>query len=231
MEALERKSTKRDRDNLARFGITATRPFGVSMANLRGLAKQLGPSHDLAAALWITERYEARMLACLIDEPARVTAAQMDRWCRDFDNWAIADTACFYLFDRTAAAWTKVVAWSKRRDEFGKRAAFALLASLALHSPADAADQPFLNSLSIIEDAALDQRNFVKKAVNWALRAIGERNRILHTAACGVARRLAESHDGSARWLGTDASKQLQRPPVLKRLAAKAKKTEKAVKP
>jgi 3-methyladenine DNA glycosylase AlkD len=190
--ALESKSTKRDRDNLVRFGITATRPFGVSMANLRGLAKRLGPSHDLATALWATDRYEARMLACLIDDPAQVTAAQMDRWCRDFDNWAIADTACFYLFDRSAAAWTKFAAWSERRDEFGKRAGFALLASLALHSPAPTDDRLFLEGLGHVERGATDERNFVKKAVNWALRAIGERNRPLHTAACTLARRLAE---------------------------------------
>ena len=112
--ALERMSTKRDRDNLARFGITATRPFGVSMANLKVLAKRLGRNHELAAALWDTGRYEARMLATLVDDPARVTPAQMERWCRDFDNWGICDTACFVLFDRTPHAWAKVSEWSDR---------------------------------------------------------------------------------------------------------------------
>ena len=131
--ALERMSTKRDRDNLARFGITATRPFGVSMANLKMLAKRLGRNHALAAGLWDTGRYEARMLATLVDEPALVTPAQMERWCRDFDNWGICDTACFVLFDRTPHAWAKVSEWSGRREEFVKRAAFALLACLALH--------------------------------------------------------------------------------------------------
>ncbi len=130
--ALERMSTKRDRDNLVRFGITATRPFGVSMANLKILAKRLGRDHALAAGLWDTGRYEARMLATLVDDPALVTPAQMERWCRDFDNWGICDTACFVLFDRTPHAWAKVSEWSSRREEFVKRGAFALLACLAL---------------------------------------------------------------------------------------------------
>ena len=130
---LERKSTKRDRDNLERFGINAKKAFGVSMANIQLLAKRLGRSHELAAALWNTGWYEARMLASFVDEPARVTPAQMDRWCRDFDNWGICDTVCFHLFDRTPHAWAKVARWSDKRDEFVKRAAFALLASLALH--------------------------------------------------------------------------------------------------
>ena len=124
-------STKRDRDNLARFGITASKAFGVSMANIQVLAKRLGRNHELAAALWDTGWYEARMLTSFVDEPARVTPAQMDRWCRDFDNWGICDTVCFHLFDRTPHAWAKVAQWSGKRDEFVKRAAFALLASLA----------------------------------------------------------------------------------------------------
>ena len=143
LKSLEQMSTRRDLDNLARFGITATRPFGVSMANLKVLAKRVGPHHDLAAALWDTDRYEARMLATLIDEPARVTPAQMERWCRDFDNWGICDTACFVLFDRTQHAWDKVTEWSGRRREFEKRASFALLACLALHDK-NAPDEPFL---------------------------------------------------------------------------------------
>ena len=168
-------STRRDLDNLARFGITATRPFGVSMANLKVLAKRIGPHHELAAALWDTDRYEARMLATLIDEPARVTPVQMERWCRDFDNWGICDTACFALFDRTPHAWAKVTEWSDRRGEFAKRASFALLACLALHDKG-APDAPFLEGLRLIEQAASDDRNFVKKGVSWAIRLVGRRN-------------------------------------------------------
>jgi 3-methyladenine DNA glycosylase AlkD len=130
LSTLERMSTRRDRENLARFGINAPKAFGVSMANVQKLAKRLGRSHELAAALWDTGWYEARLLTSFVDEPARVTSAQMDRWCRDFDNWGLCDTVCFHLFDRTPHAWTKVTQWSGKRDEFVKRAAFALIAGL-----------------------------------------------------------------------------------------------------
>jgi 3-methyladenine DNA glycosylase AlkD len=204
VEWLKQNGTQRDRDNLARFAITAPKSFGVSMARMRVLAKRLGRNHDLAAALWDTGWYEARMLATLVDEPERVTAAQMDRWCRDFDNWAICDTACFALFDRTPHAWRKIEPWSERRGEFQKRAAFALLASIALHDK-EAADAPFLASLVVIERAADDDRNFVKKGVNWALRAVGRRNPVLNAAAVTVARRLAASAQSAPRWIGKDA--------------------------
>jgi len=209
---LERASTKHDKANLARFGITVTanKAFGVSMANMRLIAKRLGISHELAAGLWASGWYEARMLASLIDDPARVTAAQMDRWCSDFDNWAICDTACFKLFDRTPHAWRKVAKWSDRRDEFGKRAAFALLACVALHDK-EAADAQFVDSLVLVERGATDERNFVKKAVSWALRAIGGRNRALRAVALTLARRLADSPLAAARWVGKDALRALSK--------------------
>ena len=130
---LESKSTKRDRENLTRFGIDAKKAYGVSMANVQVLGKRLGRDHDLAAALWATGWYEARMVACFVDEPERVTPAQMERWCRDFDNWGICDTVCFTLFDRSPHAWSKIAPWSRRKNEFEKRAAFALLTCLAAH--------------------------------------------------------------------------------------------------
>jgi 3-methyladenine DNA glycosylase AlkD len=203
---LEQMSTERDRENLARFGITAGKAFGVSMANIQALAKRLGRSHELAAALWETGWYEARLLTSFVDEPARVTPEQMDRWCRDFDNWGLCDTLCFHLFDRTPHAWHKVAEWSDERDEFVKRAAFALLASLAGHDK-KAGDGPFLDSLPLIERAATDERNFVKKGVSWALRMTGRRNAALNAAAVAVARRLAASPDAAARWVGKDALK------------------------
>jgi len=208
LKALERMSTAHDRDNMARFGITASKAFGVSMANLQKLAKSLGRDHGLAAALWDTGWYEARMLASLVDEPARVTPAQMDRWCRDFDNWGICDTVCFCLFDRSPHAWRKVAQWSNRRDEYGKRAAFALLACLALHDKA-AGDERFLECLDAVERAASDDRNFVKKGVSWALRSIGRRNARLNKEAVTLARRLADSDSAAARWIGTGAVKEL----------------------
>ena len=218
--SLERMSTRRDRENLARFGITAGKAFGVSMANIQILAKRLGRNHELAAALWDTGWYEARMLTAFVDEPARVTPAQMDRWCRDFDNWGICDTVCFHLFDRTPHAWAKVEKWAGKRDEFVKRAAFALLACLALHDKSTG-DEPFARCLPLIERAAADDRNFVKKGVSWALRRVGRRNSALNAAAVEVARRLADSPHGAARWVGRDALKELTSPAVLRRLAAR----------
>ncbi len=218
---LEQKRTARDLANLARFGITASHPLGVSMTNMQGVAKRLGRNHALAEALWKTGVYEARMITSFVDEPARVTPTQMDRWCRDFDNWAICDTLCFHLFDRTPYAWAKVEQWSDMKGEHQKRAAFALLASLALHDKT-APDASFVRSLRLIERAAADERNFVKKGVNWALRGVGRRNAALNRAAVAVARRLADSPDAAPRWVGKDALRELTSPAVTRRLAAKA---------
>ena len=222
---MERKSTKRDRENLARVGITTSKSFGVSMANLRVLAKQLGRNHELAAALWDTGWYEARMLASLVDEPARVTPVQMDRWCRDFDNWAICDTACFHLFDRTPHAFRKVAQWCDRKDEFVKRAAFALLASIALHDK-KAGDESFLKCLPPAERAATDKRNFVKKGVVWALRGVGGRNPALNAAVLTLAQRLADSTEKTARWVGKTTLRELKSPAATRRLAAKRRAAE-----
>jgi 3-methyladenine DNA glycosylase AlkD len=218
---LRRKGSKKNVDGMARYGIVAKSVFGVSVGTLRGFAKQLGRSHDLAAALWKTGHYEARMLAAFLDDPARVTPAQMERWCRDFDNWAICDTVCFHLFDRAPHVWTKVTAWAARRDEFVKRAAFALLASLSVHDK-HAGDDAFVRGLRLIEDAAADDRNFVKKAVNWALRSIGKRNVALHREAVAVSRRLADSPLPAARWVGKDALRELSGAIVARRLARRA---------
>lgn len=217
---LERRGSRRNRVGMARYGIVASRVFGVSVGDLQRLARRLGRDHHLAHALWQSGWYEARMLAAFVDEPARVTAAQMDRWARDFDNWAICDTVCLHLFDRTPRAWRQVGVWSRRRDEFVRRAAFALLAGLALHDRTTG-DAPFRRSLALIERAAVDERNFVKKGVSWALRAVGGRDRALHTAAVRVARRLARSSAPAARWVGTDALRDLTRPVVQRRLLAR----------
>jgi len=217
---LERRGTKRNRDGMVRYGIVAPQAFGVSVADLRGLGKRLGRDHELALALWETGWYEARMLTAFVDEPDRVTSRQMDRWARDFDNWAICDGTCFHLFDKTPHAWRKVEAWAPRQEEFVKRAAFALLAALALHDK-KSPDQPFLAALPLIEHATSDERNFVKKGVSWALRGIGTRSAPLHAAALELARRLAASESAPARWIGRDAAKDLTRPLIQKRLAAR----------
>jgi 3-methyladenine DNA glycosylase AlkD len=217
---LERNGTRKTRDGMARYAIPSDRAFGVTVGALRQHAKRLGRNHELAAALWETGWYEARMLAAFVDDPALVTPGQMDRWCRDFDSWAICDTACFHLFDRTPHAWSKILQWSRRRAEFEKRAAFALLASVTAHDKL-ADDEKFVQGLHLIEEAASDDRNFVKKAVNWALRCIGKRNPALNAAAVEVAGRLATSTEASARWVGKDALRELTSSAVTRRLATR----------
>ena len=208
LASLERAGSKKVREEMGpRYGIHTPDAFGVMMRDMQKVAKDIGKNHDLALALWDTGTYEARMVAAMIDDPAKVTPAQMDRWCKSFDNWAICDTVCFKLFDRTPHAFDKVVRWAGRREEFVKRAGFALLASVALHDK-KAADEPFLKCLPLIEKAADDERNFVKKGVSWALRGIGKRNARLQAAAAEVARRLAASDQAAARWIGKDALKE-----------------------
>ena len=223
---LERHGSKRAREEMSsRYGIVTPKAFGVPVGTIQQLAKRLGQDHELAAALWATGWYEARLLTAYIDDPARVTSAQMDRWVRDFDNWGICDTVCFKLFDRAPHAWAKVAPWSRRRDEFVKRAAFALLASLALHDKR-AGDAAFLRCLPLIERAASDERNFVKKGVSWALRLVGRRNHALNDASVALARRLLESADPAARWVGRDGLKELTSPLVRRQLAARVRRTQ-----
>ncbi len=217
---LKRHGTKRNREGKARYGIVTDRAFGVPVSALQQQAKRLGRDHDLAARLWETGWYEARMMTAFVDEPAKVTASQMDRWARDFDNWAICDTVCFHLFDRTPHAWRRVGPWSRRRDEFVKRAAFALLAGLALHDK-EAEDGKFLRALPLIEWGAADERNFVKKGVSWALRAIGRRNHALNEATVELSRRLVDAQEPAARWVGRDAFRELTGPVVRRRLASR----------
>lgn len=198
-------------DMATRYGIVTKDAFGVPMAAMRALAQKLGRDHALAETLWATGNYEARTVAAMIAEPERVTPALMDRWCRDFDNWAICDTVCFKLFDQTPHAWAKIEKWAGRREEFQKRAAFALLACVALHDK-KATDEAFLRALAWIEMAAGDNRNFVKKAVSWALRAVGTRRAALKDATVELARSLAASDDASRRWIGKDALRALTKP-------------------
>ena len=208
---LERKGSKKGVEGMARFGIVARKAFGVSVGDIRALAKKIGRDHELAAKVWSSGIQEGRMLAVFIDDPARVTGRQMDAWARDFENWADCDTACFHLFDKTPLAWKKIEQWSSKKEEFVKRAAFALLASVALHDK-ESSDEPFLRSMKLIERGAKDDRNFVKKGVSWALRGIGHRNARCREAAMTVARRLSRSDDAPSRWVGKDALRDLSRP-------------------
>lgn len=222
MALLHGKATKKTRDGLARFAIDAPTALGVSVTDLRKLAKSLGRDHDLAQGLWATGIFDARMLACFLAEPGKVSPALMDAWCKTFDNWAIVDTACFVLFDKTPHAWKKVATWAKRVREFERRAAFALLASLTVHDK-KAPDEPYRAALALIDDAADDDRNFVKKAVNWALRSIGKRSPALHADAMALAEQLADSDDSTRRWVGKDAIRDLRSPASQRRLAKQKK--------
>lgn len=218
---LGRRGSRRNREGMERYGIRSTKHFGVSMATMRPLVKRLGRHHALALALWETGWLEARTVAALVDEPDQVTRAQIAAWARDFDNWAVCDGVCCHLFVYTPFAWPTVTRWSSRRAEFVRRGAFAMLAALAVHDR-HADDQRFVAAMALIEAAADDERNFVKKAVNWALRQIGKRNQALNAHAIALARRLIVRPEPSARWIGRDALRELTSPAVAARLAARA---------
>jgi 3-methyladenine DNA glycosylase AlkD len=209
---LRRHATKRTRDGMARFGIPSANALGVTVADIRRYAKTIGKDHALADALWKTGVYEARFLAAFVDDPAAVTPAQMERWAADFDSWAVTDTVCFALFDRAAGAWKKVRAWAGARPEFKKRAAFALLWSLSVHDK-QAADGLFLGCLPLVEAGAVDERDYVKKGVDMALRALGKRNPALRRAAVELARRLCESNRGAQAWVGRSTLRELAKKP------------------
>ena len=204
---------------MARYGLPSDKAFGVPVGVMQKLAKRLGRNHDLALALWETGWYEARMLASFLDEPERVTPAQMDRWCRDFDNWGICDTVCFHLFDRTPHAWSKVEPWSRRRDEFQRRAAFALLACLSGHDKS-ADDEAFAECLPLIEKAASDERNFVKKGVSWALRRDRSAQSRPTLRRGGAGRAPGGFSRGGARWVGKDVLRDLTSPAVTRKMTA-----------
>jgi len=216
---LERHASEQIRDGMARYGIVAPRALGVSVGDVRALGKRIGKNHALARALWKTGVYEARLLAAFVADPVELGPEEMDRWCRDFDNWAVCDTLCFHLFDRSAHAFARVRAWAPKRSEFVRRAAFALLASLALHDRSTD-DAAFVACLPLIEAAASDERNFVKKGVSWALRGVGARSRALHAASIELAERLAAAGPAE-RWVGKDALRDLMRPKVRAGLAAR----------
>jgi 3-methyladenine DNA glycosylase AlkD len=218
---LKRKGTKRNRDAMARYGIDAPKAFGITVGTLKTMGKTIGRNHQLAADLWDSGWYEARMLAGFVDDPALVTAGQMDRWARDFDNWAVCDHSCYSLFDRTPHAWRKVDQWATRREEFVKRAAFALIASLGVHDKTTP-DNEFLRRFPLIEKAASDDRNFVKKGVSWALRVVGRRSKALNKESVALAERLKNSDEPAARWIGSDAYRELTGVLVQRQLAKKA---------
>jgi 3-methyladenine DNA glycosylase AlkD len=220
---LERLRSLSDRDaieGMARFGINPENTLGIPVPVIRGMAKELGRDHFLAQELWNSGVHEARILAGFIDDPKLVTEDQMERWVTDFDSWDVCDQVCGSLFDRTPMAYGKAVEWSARDEEFVKRAGFVLMASLSVHDK-KADDKRFLHFLPVIKRGAVDERNFVKKAVNWALRQIGKRNVELNRAAIKVGRELAAMSSRSARWIASDALRELEGEAVRERLLKK----------
>lgn len=209
LAALEQCASQATKDGMARYAIPSDHALGVAMKDIKALGKSIGTNHPLAVALWDTGVYEARMLTSFVADPARLSAAQMDRWCKDFDNWAYCDAMCFNLFDRTPHAWAKVDQWSGKQAEFEKRTAFALLWSLTVHDK-HAPDSAFLHGLALVEREAFDQRHFVTKALSMALRAVGKRNRALHAAALSSATRLAAGADPAAARIGREALRELR---------------------
>ncbi len=214
---LEKHSKKSVRDGMARYAIPNDKALGVLMGDIQKLAKVLGRDHALALELWKTDVYEARMLGAYVDDPTLVTPAQMDAQARDFDNWAICDTLCFALWVRTPHAFAKIRKWATHKDEYVKRASFALLASMALKHK-ESTDADYLPTLPLMEKAAADERNFVKKAVSWALRGVGRRSVTLNKASLVLAKKLAASKDATPRWIGKDALRELSSAAVQKRL-------------
>jgi 3-methyladenine DNA glycosylase AlkD len=221
LSELKKRSSPAYRAGMVRYGLPIDRAIGVPVGSIQKLGKQIGKDQALAEALWKSGWYEARMLVAYVADPAALTSGQMDRWCREFDNWGICDTLCFALFDKSPHAWKKVHAWAKKKSEFERRASFALLASLAGHDK-KSPDDRFLKTLPLIQKAASDDRNFVKKGVSWALRGIGHRSLVLHRAAVSLATELSKSEEATEKWLGKDVLRDLNRPAVTARLRRRA---------
>jgi len=217
LRSLERMGDPARRDGMARYGIDTSRALGISVTELRRLARGLGHDHELAAGLWASGVHEARILASLVDEPARVSEAQMDAWVADLDSWDVCDAVCGNLFDRTTFALDKAVEWSAREPEFEKRAGFALMAWAAVHRK-DLSDAAFASLLPAIREGSIDDRNFVKKAVSWALRQIGKRSAGLNTKAIRTAERLERMDAPASRWIARDALTELRSDAVQARL-------------
>ena len=218
IDEIKRRGSPKAVAGMARFGIETGTAFGVSIPQLRYLAKKVGTNHELAQKLWKTGIHEARILASMIDDSTRVSEAQMEKWAADFDSWDVVDGCCGNLFDKTKFANRKANEWSARKEEFVKRAGFVLMAELAVHNK-EASNKTFLDFLPLIIREASDERNFVKKAVNWALRQIGKRNTVLNAAAIKTCIEIRDSDSKSAKWIAADALRELASDPVRKKLA------------
>lgn len=218
LSELERLGSKRVREDMSkRYGIHTDKAWGVMMRDMQQVAKAIGTDHTMAQQLWKTGWYEARMVATMVADPMQVTAKEMDAWVKNFDNWAICDTACFKLWDQVPHAWDKVAVWAKSEQEFVKRAAFALLACLSLHRN-DADPKKLRKYLPIVKKAASDERNFVKKGVSWALRGMANTGTETREAVMDLAEELAVSENATERWVGKDVLRDIKRPMIARRV-------------
>jgi 3-methyladenine DNA glycosylase AlkD len=204
-------------EGMARYGLNSPTTLGICMPDLMRIAKETGKDHELAQRLWESGIYDARILAFMIDEWRLVTEGQMERWAKDFDNWGIVDGCCGHLFSKTPFAYKKAAEWSKRKEEFVKRAGFSMIAALTVHDK-KAEDEKMMRFLPLIEKGATDERKYVSKSVNWALRQIGKRNRALNKKAIETAKRIQKMDSKAARWVASDALRELKGEAVQKRL-------------
>ena len=209
LDRLQSKARPEQLRGMAKYGMSVEKRLGVSIPDMRKLAKELGRDHKLALDLWKTGIADARILAGMIDEPANLTEEQMEDWVRDINSWDVCDQVCMNLFEKSQLAWKKIIDWSEREEEFVKRTAFSLIACLAWHDK-KASDDKFIELLPVITRGATDERNFVKKAVNWALRNIGKRNISLNKAAINTAKDIQKLGSRAARWIAADAIRELE---------------------
>jgi len=217
LEKLKSNSRPDQLEGMARYGMAVEQRLGVSVPDLRKLAKELGQDHKLALKLWKTGIAEARIVAAMIDDPNKLTEEQMENWVKDINSWDVCDQVCMNLFEKTPLAWQKIIGWSEREEEFVRRTAFSLIACLAWHDK-KAKDEEFVKLFPLMMRGATDERNFVKKAVNWALRNIGKRNQNLNKAAIDTAKGIQQLDSKAARWIATDAIRELESEAVWRRL-------------
>jgi len=221
LDRLQSKAKPEQLPGMAKYGIMVEKRLGVSVPDMRKLAKELGRDHRLALDLWRTGIAEARIVAGMIGDPAKLTEEQMEEWVEGIDSWDVCDQVCMNLFEKNQLAWKKIIDWSEREEEFVKRTAFSLIACLAWHDK-KASDEKFIELLPVIVREATDERNFVKKAVNWALRNIGKRNCNLNQAALKAAKKVRQLDSRGARWIAADAIRELESDAVRSRLVRRA---------
>jgi len=218
LDKLQSKAHPENLKGMAKYGMTIEKRLGVSVPDMRQLAKELGRDHKLALDLWRTGVAEARIVAGMVGDPARLTEEQMEEWVKDIDSWDVCDQVCMNLFEKSQLAWKKILDWSEREEEFVKRTAFSLIACLAWHDK-KVSDERFTELLPVIIRAATDERNFVKKAVNWALRNIGKRNLNLNRAAINAAKEIQQLDSKAARWIAVDAIRELESDAIQSKLS------------